>query len=121
MMEVFVGMKLYLTLMEYDECEAAVLSVTAQLRAPQGCSQGCFQVPLEALRLLCSQDSCVRQALRCRRLMRLITLQLHFLGSGQSMRIINLGRQDLPGAILALPRFYQVSWDPSGSFCQEMM
>ncbi|RLV92633.1 hypothetical protein DV515_00013711, partial [Chloebia gouldiae] len=56
-----------------------------------------------------SKDSCVRQALRCRRLTRLITLQLHFLGLGQSTRIINLGRQDLPGAILALPRFYQAA------------
>ncbi|XP_038002943.1 spatacsin [Motacilla alba alba] len=56
-----------------------------------------------------SKDSCVRQALRCRRQTRLITLQLHFLGSGQSTRIINLGRQDLPGAILALPRFYQAA------------
>ncbi|NXQ27812.1 SPTCS protein, partial [Alaudala cheleensis] len=56
-----------------------------------------------------SKDSCVRQALRCRRLTRLLTLQLHFLGSGHSTRVINLGRQELPGAILALPRFYQVS------------
>ncbi|XP_016156287.1 PREDICTED: spatacsin [Ficedula albicollis] len=56
-----------------------------------------------------SKDSCVRQALRCRRLTRLITLQLHFLGSGQSTRIISLGRQELPGAILALPRFYQAA------------
>ncbi|NXG20208.1 SPTCS protein, partial [Grallaria varia] len=56
-----------------------------------------------------SKDSCVRQALRCRRLTRLITLQLHFLGSGQSMRLINLGRQDLMDAILALPRFYQAA------------
>ncbi|XP_027544005.1 spatacsin [Neopelma chrysocephalum] len=56
-----------------------------------------------------SKDSCVRQSLRCRRLTRLITLQLHFLGSGQSTRIINLGRQDLMGTILALPRFYQAA------------
>ncbi|XP_063268578.1 spatacsin isoform X2 [Prinia subflava] len=56
-----------------------------------------------------SKDSCVRQALRCRRLTRLLTLQLHFLGSGQSTRVINLGRQELPGAILALPRFYQAA------------
>ncbi|XP_054128500.1 spatacsin [Melozone crissalis] len=56
-----------------------------------------------------SKDSCVRQALRCRRQTRLITLQLHFLGSGQSTRVINLGRQELPGAILALPRFYQAA------------
>ncbi|NXI21221.1 SPTCS protein, partial [Sterrhoptilus dennistouni] len=56
-----------------------------------------------------SKDSCVRQALRCRRLTRLLTLQLHFLGSGHCTRVINLGRQDLPGAILALPRFYQAA------------
>ncbi|XP_071424746.1 spatacsin isoform X2 [Pithys albifrons albifrons] len=56
-----------------------------------------------------SKDSCVRQALRCRRLTRLITLQLHFLGSGRSTRIINLGRQDLLDAVLALPRFYQAA------------
>ncbi|NWT01891.1 SPTCS protein, partial [Mionectes macconnelli] len=56
-----------------------------------------------------SKDSCVRQSLRCRRLTRLITLQLHFLGSGQSTRIINLGRQDLLDTILALPRFYQAA------------
>ncbi|KAJ7426685.1 hypothetical protein WISP_13543 [Willisornis vidua] len=68
-----------------------------------------------------SKDSCVRQALRCRRLTRLITLQLHFLGSGQSTRIINLGRQDLLDAILALPRFYQAQrkslWVPGQLFC----
>ncbi|NXP17064.1 SPTCS protein, partial [Scytalopus superciliaris] len=56
-----------------------------------------------------SKDSCVRQSLRCRRLTRLITLQLHFLGSGQSTRIINLGRQDLLDTILALPKFYQAA------------
>ncbi|NWI89416.1 SPTCS protein, partial [Pitta sordida] len=56
-----------------------------------------------------SKDSCVRQALRCRRLTRLITLQLHFLGSGQSTRIISLARQDLMDTILALPRFYQAA------------
>ena len=76
-----------------------------------------LSVPAARLSGSVLQDSCVRQALRCRRLTRLITLQLHFLGSGQSTRIINLGRQDLPGAILALPRFYQVSWAPSGPFC----
>ncbi|NWU83240.1 SPTCS protein, partial [Onychorhynchus coronatus] len=56
-----------------------------------------------------SKDSCVRQSLRCRRLTRLITLQLHFLGSGQSTRVINLGRQELMDTILALPRFYQAA------------
>ncbi|NXY85661.1 SPTCS protein, partial [Alcedo cyanopectus] len=56
-----------------------------------------------------SKDSCVRQALRCRRLTKLITLQLHFLGTGQGTMLINLGRQQLMGSILALPRFYQAA------------
>ncbi|XP_009068251.1 PREDICTED: spatacsin, partial [Acanthisitta chloris] len=54
-----------------------------------------------------SKDSCVRQGLRCRRLTKLITLQLHFLGTGQGTRLINLSRQDLMDTILGLPRFYQ--------------
>ncbi|NXS98172.1 SPTCS protein, partial [Jacana jacana] len=56
-----------------------------------------------------SKDSCVRQSLRCRRLMKLITLQLHFLGTGRSTMVINLGRQSLTDTILALPRFYQAA------------
>lgn len=51
----------------------------------------------------------MRQALRCTRLTKLITLQLHFLNMGQSTMLINLDRQSLMGSILALPRFYQVS------------
>ncbi|NXI39236.1 SPTCS protein, partial [Galbula dea] len=54
-----------------------------------------------------SKDSCVRQALRCSRLTKLITLQLHFLSTGQGTMLINLSQQDLMGSILALPRFYQ--------------
>ncbi|XP_068266385.1 spatacsin [Nyctibius grandis] len=56
-----------------------------------------------------SKDSCVRQALRCRRLTKLITLQLHFLSTGQSTMLINLSRQSLMDSILALPRFYQAA------------
>ncbi|KAM6351541.1 spatacsin isoform 3-T4 [Alca torda] len=56
-----------------------------------------------------SKDACVRQSLRCSRLTKLITLQLHFLNTGQSTRLINLSRQALMDSILSLPRFYQVS------------
>ncbi|KAM6257437.1 spatacsin [Porphyrio hochstetteri] len=56
-----------------------------------------------------SKDSCVRQSLRCRRLMKLITLQLHFLSAGQSTMLINLSRQSLADTIMALPRFYQAA------------
>uniref|UniRef100_A0A8C6J4R2 Uncharacterized protein n=1 Tax=Melopsittacus undulatus TaxID=13146 RepID=A0A8C6J4R2_MELUD len=56
-----------------------------------------------------SKDSCVRQALRCRWLTKLITLQLHFLSTGQSTMLINLSRQELMDSIVALPRFYQAA------------
>ncbi|NXJ70598.1 SPTCS protein, partial [Rostratula benghalensis] len=56
-----------------------------------------------------SKDSCVRQSLRCRRLMKLLTLQLHFLSTGRSTMVINLSRQSLTDTILALPRFYQAA------------
>ncbi|NWW47329.1 SPTCS protein, partial [Pedionomus torquatus] len=56
-----------------------------------------------------SKDSCVRQSLRCRRLTKLITLQLHFLSAGRSTMVINLSRQSLMDTILALPRFYQAA------------
>ncbi|XP_042679854.1 spatacsin isoform X1 [Centrocercus urophasianus] len=56
-----------------------------------------------------SKDSCVRQALRCRRLTKLITLQLHFLSAGQSTMLINRNRQNLMECIVSLPRFYQAA------------
>ncbi|NXO59894.1 SPTCS protein, partial [Aramus guarauna] len=56
-----------------------------------------------------SKDSCVRQSLRCSRLTKLITLQLHFLNTGQSTMLINLSRQSLVDAIMSLPRFYQAA------------
>ncbi|NWR79138.1 SPTCS protein, partial [Centropus unirufus] len=56
-----------------------------------------------------SKDSCVRQALRCRRLTKLITLQLHFLGTGQRTVLINLSGQSLLDTIVSLPRFYQAA------------
>ncbi|NXK50306.1 SPTCS protein, partial [Chauna torquata] len=56
-----------------------------------------------------SKDSCVRQSLRCSRLTRLITLQLHFLNTGQSTMLINVNRQNLMECIMSLPRFYQAA------------
>uniref|UniRef100_A0A8B9PSW5 SPG11 vesicle trafficking associated, spatacsin n=1 Tax=Apteryx owenii TaxID=8824 RepID=A0A8B9PSW5_APTOW len=56
-----------------------------------------------------SKDSCVRQALRCKRLTKLITLQLHFLNTSQSTMLINLNRQNLMDCIMSLPRFYQAA------------
>ncbi|XP_053128108.1 spatacsin isoform X2 [Hemicordylus capensis] len=56
-----------------------------------------------------SKDFCVRQALRCSRLTKLITLQLHFLNTSQSTKLISLRRQDLLECVMALPRFYQAA------------
>lgn len=52
----------------------------------------------------------MRQSLRCSRLTKLITLQLHFLNTGHSTKLISLRQQDLPECIVSLPRFYQVGW-----------
>ncbi|KAJ8249250.1 hypothetical protein GJAV_G00232780 [Gymnothorax javanicus] len=54
-----------------------------------------------------SKDSCVRQAVRCVKLAKLVTLQLHFLNHGQSLRIINMAPAELLEAVVALPRCYQ--------------
>ncbi|KAG2471385.1 SPTCS protein, partial [Polypterus senegalus] len=54
-----------------------------------------------------SKDSCVRQALRCIKLAKLVTLQIHFLNINQDRRLINLARQDLMDAMISLPHFYQ--------------
>lgn len=51
----------------------------------------------------------MRQALRCQRLTKLLTLQIHFLNTGQDTMLINLSRHRLTDCITALPRFYQVS------------
>ncbi|XP_048188243.1 spatacsin [Perognathus longimembris pacificus] len=73
------------------------------------------QLLLKALTLMLdaaesyAKDSCVRQALHCHRLTKLITLQVHFLNTGQNTRIINLSHQKLMDCIMALPRFYQAS------------
>ncbi|KAM4829958.1 spatacsin [Thomomys bottae] len=56
-----------------------------------------------------AKDSCVRQALHCHQLTKLITLQIHFLNTGQNTMIINLSHQKLMDCIMALPRFYQAS------------
>ncbi|XP_074145608.1 spatacsin [Sminthopsis crassicaudata] len=73
------------------------------------------QLLLKALTLMLdaaesyAKDSCVRQALHCHRLTKLITLQIHFLNTGQNTMLINLNRQNLTDCIMALPRFYQAS------------
>ncbi|XP_038436206.1 spatacsin isoform X2 [Canis lupus familiaris] len=73
------------------------------------------QLLLKALTLMLdaaesyAKDSCVRQAQHCHRLTKLITLQIHFLNTGQNTMLINLGRHRLMDCILALPRFYQAS------------
>ncbi|XP_048829392.1 spatacsin isoform X2 [Brienomyrus brachyistius] len=54
-----------------------------------------------------SKDSCVRQGVRCVKLAKLVTLQLHILNQGQEQQVINLRTSELPGAIVALPRCYQ--------------
>uniref|UniRef100_A0A8C5P045 SPG11, spatacsin vesicle trafficking associated n=1 Tax=Jaculus jaculus TaxID=51337 RepID=A0A8C5P045_JACJA len=56
-----------------------------------------------------TKDFCVRQALHCKRLAKLITLQIHFLNSGQNTMLINLGHHKLTDCIMALPWFYQAS------------
>ncbi|XP_003791835.1 spatacsin isoform X1 [Otolemur garnettii] len=73
------------------------------------------QLLLKALTLMLdaaesyAKDSCVRQALHCHRLTKLITLQIHFLNTGQNTMLINLGRHKLMDCIVTLPRFYQAS------------
>ncbi|KAM6182026.1 spatacsin [Erethizon dorsatum] len=73
------------------------------------------QLLLKALTLMLdaaesyAKDSCVRQALHCHRLTKLITLQIHFLNTGHNTMVINLARHKLMDCIMALPRFYQAS------------
>lgn len=59
------------------------------------------------------QDSCVRQAVRCVKMAKLVTLQLHLLNHGNSQRVINLHPSQLLNAILELPHCYQVTWTHS--------
>ncbi|MEQ2259891.1 Spatacsin, partial [Xenotaenia resolanae] len=54
-----------------------------------------------------SKDSCVRQASRCVRRAKLITLQLHLLNQGSNLCIINLKPAELHNTIMALPQCYQ--------------
>ncbi|KAF6352493.1 SPG11 vesicle trafficking associated, spatacsin [Rhinolophus ferrumequinum] len=73
------------------------------------------QLLLKALTLMLdaaesyAKDSCVRQALHCHQLTKLLTLQIHFLNTGQNTMLINLTRPRLMDCITALPRFYQAS------------
>ncbi|XP_076863202.1 spatacsin [Brachyhypopomus gauderio] len=54
-----------------------------------------------------SKDSCMRQALRCVKMAKLVVLQLHFLSRGLDHRVVNLQPSELPSAIVALPHYYQ--------------
>ncbi|KAM9495528.1 spatacsin [Clarias gariepinus] len=54
-----------------------------------------------------SKDSCMRQALRCVKMAKLITLQLHFLNHGQDHRVVNLRSSEILNAMMPLPRCYQ--------------
>nr|XP_020667859.1 spatacsin isoform X1 [Pogona vitticeps] len=56
-----------------------------------------------------SKDFCVHQSLRCKRLTKLITLQIHFLNTNNSTKLINLSRKSLLDCIMSLPRFYQAA------------
>lgn len=67
-----------------------------------------FYFVLNCVYLCVSQDSCVRQAVKCVKMAKLVTLQLHFLNHGQELRVINLRPAELQSAIVSLPRCYQV-------------
>ncbi|XP_062999494.1 spatacsin-like [Elgaria multicarinata webbii] len=54
----------------------------------------------------CEEDFCVRQSLRCKRLTKLITLQLHFLNTNPKTKLINLSQKSLLECAMSLPRFY---------------
>ncbi|KAG7215184.1 hypothetical protein INR49_022718 [Caranx melampygus] len=55
-----------------------------------------------------SKDSCVRQATRCVRTAKLVSLQLHFLNQGSDLRVINLRPAELLSTVVKLPRCFQV-------------
>lgn len=63
---------------------------------------------MRSIDIVCFQDSCIRQATRCVRWAKLVTLQLHFLNQGSDLRLINLQPSELPDALAALPRCFQV-------------
>ncbi|KAL2093283.1 hypothetical protein ACEWY4_010595 [Coilia grayii] len=78
--------------------------VTAELKSALIKVQTLFKDAAESL----FKDSCVRQAVRCVKMAKLVTLQLHLLNQGHSQRVINLRPAELPTAILELPHCYQV-------------
>ncbi|XP_078710945.1 spatacsin isoform X2 [Lampetra fluviatilis] len=55
------------------------------------------------------KESCMRQALSCVRLAKLVRLQLHMLASGQKVQLINLQGDDLARVACSLPKYYQVA------------
>lgn len=72
------------------------------------------------LNVVCFQDSCVRQATRCVRWAKLVTLQQHFLNQGSELRLINLQPAELPAALAALPRCFQVGRPSRGTFAARL-
>ncbi|XP_063053178.1 spatacsin isoform X2 [Engraulis encrasicolus] len=84
--------------------EAQPWVVTAELKSALMKVQTLFKDAAESL----FKDSCVRQAVRCVRMAKLVTLQLHLLGQGHSQRLVNLQPAELHNTILELPHCYQV-------------
>ncbi|KAG5273066.1 hypothetical protein AALO_G00147240 [Alosa alosa] len=78
--------------------------VTAELKSALIKVQTLFKDAAESL----FKDSCVRQAVRCVKMAKLVTLQLHLLNHGHSQRVINLRQSELLTVILELPHCYQV-------------
>lgn len=78
--------------------------VTEELKSSLARALGLFRDAAESF----SKDSCVRQATRCVRWAKLVTLQQHFLNQGSELRLINLQPAELPAALAALPRCFQV-------------
>ncbi|XP_066490937.1 spatacsin [Tiliqua scincoides] len=106
---------------EIGENHEAAANVQLKLIESRSWEEGLQDVPglkkllMKALTLFIdaaesySKDFCVRQALRCNRLTKLITLQLHFLNTSHSTKLINLSPQDLLDCVMSLPRFYQAA------------
>ncbi|XP_031420026.1 spatacsin [Clupea harengus] len=78
--------------------------VTAELKSALIKVQTLFKDAAESL----FKDSCVRQAVRCVKMAKLVTLQLHLLSHGHSQRVINLRPAEVLTTILELPHCYQV-------------
>uniref|UniRef100_A0A8C1YXX3 SPG11 vesicle trafficking associated, spatacsin n=1 Tax=Cyprinus carpio TaxID=7962 RepID=A0A8C1YXX3_CYPCA len=63
---------------------------------------------MKVLTLLKDAAESYSKAVKCVKLAKLVTLQLHFVTQGQEQRVINLRPADLQSTIVSLPRCYQV-------------